>query len=516
MRLVRKGAGLEPTCLRTLRVETERKLLIPIEFRTSISHRVIAIACTLESTRDVTGMRGDLVGDAALMDLLTVRETKVLGRRHITKERGSVGRGRGRADRGDDVVVARGDIRRHRTEHVERSLVADFLLTLHVHLNLIERHVTGTLDHDLHAAFAATVDEFAENVEFAELRGVRSVRQAARTESVTERHGDVVLDEDVEDLVPVRVKRILDLVLHHPLGHDRATARNNAHLALHRNRDVLEKKARMERHEVDALFGLRADDVQEERRIHLRDVALKTRNGLVDRHGAERRRACVQHALTNRLEVVGTDGKIHYEIGLAIERDFQLLEFVAFPRVRDAAAEVGVDLGREHAADTDRVRVLVVDVQGNHRLARSDRGTYGLDVNVLFGGHDSHGLGNDALTGSLQLRHSFSSAGITLVRFSGLISAAAHRARLAPRWAGIISKNSGDGLRRPRWAQACGSTGWPSDSAGGSVGASAFASPPCGASGAGVSFSSPSQTETETSFAPSERRTSRTPWALRP
>ena len=160
--------------------------------------------------------------------------------------------------------------------------------------------------------------------------------------------------------------------------------------------------------------------------------------------------------------------------------------------MRDTATEVGVDLGREHAADTDRMSVLVVDVQGNHRFTRSDRGTYGLDVNVLFGGHDSHGLGNDALTGSLQLRHSFSSAGITLVRFSGLISAAAHRARLAPRWAGIISKNSGDGLRRPRWAQAC------------------------GASGAGVSFSSPSQTETETSFAPSERRTSRTPWALRP
>ena len=181
------------------------------------------------------------------------------------------------------MVVAGRDVGRHRTEYIERRLLADLLLTLHVHPDLVEGNMPRTFHHRLHAARAAALHELAEDVQLAELRGVRGVRKAAGPKSVAERHGYVVLREDVHHLVPVRVERILRLVLHHPLRHDRAAAGDDSHLALHRVRDVPEEKPSMERHEVDALLGLAANYADKELRVHLRDVAEK-RDRLVDRH----------------------------------------------------------------------------------------------------------------------------------------------------------------------------------------------------------------------------------------
>ena len=261
-----------------------------------------------------------------------------------------------------------------------------------------------SLDHDLHAARAAAVHEFAENVEFAELGAVRGVRKAAGTQTVAERDGDIVLREDVQDLVPHHVKRILLVVFHHPLGHDRAAAGDDAHQALHRVRDVTEEETRMERHEVDALLGLGADDVQEEGRIHLGDVALEAGDGLVDRHGAERLRGRVEHALADRLDVLA-DGEIHHEIGARRKGDGELLKFVTLAGMRHRATEVRVDLRREQAPDADRVAVRVVDVERNHRLARRNGVADRLGGKPFVGGDDLHGLGDDALAGRFKLRH---------------------------------------------------------------------------------------------------------------
>ena len=356
-------------------------------------------------------MHGDLVGDAALADLLAVREAEVFGRRHVAEERGAVGRRRRRTDRAHDVVVAGRDVGRHGAEDVERRLPADLLLARHVHLDLVERHMAGPLHHHLHTARAAAVDELAEDVQLAELRGVGGVREAAGAHAVAERDGDIVRGEDRQHLVPVRIERIFDLVLHHPLGHDRAAARDDTHDALHRGRDVPEEKACVKRHEVNALLGLCADDVEEEGRIHLRDVAFEARDRLVDGNRAERFRARVEHTLADCLEIIRADGEIHHEVSARVERDPELFEFVPLPRVRHAAAEVRVDLRREHPPHAHGVAVRVVDVERNHRLARRNGGAHGLRVQPLVRRDDLHRLSHDALPGGFQLRHLSSPCG---------------------------------------------------------------------------------------------------------
>ena len=79
----------------------------------------------------------------------------------------------------------------------------------------------------------------------------------------------------------------------------------------------------MERHEVDALLGLAANDADEELGIHLRDVAEK-RDRLVDRHRAERLRRGVEHSLADGRDFVlgRRDRKVHHEVRACVERDF--------------------------------------------------------------------------------------------------------------------------------------------------------------------------------------------------
>ncbi len=89
------------------------------------------------------------------------------------------------------MVVARRDIRHHGPQHAERRTLADFLLALHVHLNLVEGNVSRALDHRLHTPCAATVHEFAPHGKFGELRRVRVLSAAFRlplTGSLRTRH----------------------------------------------------------------------------------------------------------------------------------------------------------------------------------------------------------------------------------------------------------------------------------------------------------------------------------------
>ena len=77
------------------------------------------------------------------------------------------------------MVVAGSDIGGNRTEHVEWSLVADSLLPLHIHLDIVEGHVAGAFDHNLHATLAAAVHQFAQHLQLAKLRRIRSIGQTS-------------------------------------------------------------------------------------------------------------------------------------------------------------------------------------------------------------------------------------------------------------------------------------------------------------------------------------------------
>jgi hypothetical protein len=61
----------------------------------------------------------------------------------------------------------------------------------------------------------------------------------------------------------------------------------------------------------------------------------------------------------------------------------------------------------------------MMDIQGNYRRSFCKRRNHSIKRNIFLGSDNPHRFGNNALTSRLQLRHFFSSAGITLIRFTG-------------------------------------------------------------------------------------------------
>ena len=78
-----------------------------------------------------------------------------------------------------DVVVAGRDVGGERPQRVERCFAAPFELLGHVLLDHVQRHVTRSFVHHLHAFGPRAFGQFTLHFEFAELRLVVGVRDAA-------------------------------------------------------------------------------------------------------------------------------------------------------------------------------------------------------------------------------------------------------------------------------------------------------------------------------------------------
>jgi hypothetical protein len=79
-------------------VEGELEVLLPVEGGAGLGELVVPVARAGNAERDVGGVGGDLVGDAALLDVVRLGQAEVFLGRHVAEHRGAViGRG-GRAD----------------------------------------------------------------------------------------------------------------------------------------------------------------------------------------------------------------------------------------------------------------------------------------------------------------------------------------------------------------------------------------------------------------------------------
>jgi hypothetical protein len=122
---------------------------------------------------------GDLVGDDALLHVFLVGQAEVLLRRDVAEHRSAVPADHGRADRAGDVVVAGREVGHQRAQRVERRLVAELLLLLHLELDLVHRDVARAFDHHLHVVIPGDARQFAQRFQFGELGLVAGVGQRA-------------------------------------------------------------------------------------------------------------------------------------------------------------------------------------------------------------------------------------------------------------------------------------------------------------------------------------------------
>ena len=109
-------------------------------------------------------MRRNLVGNQALLHVVTVGQAQVFLGCHVTQHGRAVPADVGRAHRRRDVVVAGGDVGDQRAECVERRLEAGFKLFVHVLFDQLQRHVARAFDHHLHVVFPRDLCQLTQRV----------------------------------------------------------------------------------------------------------------------------------------------------------------------------------------------------------------------------------------------------------------------------------------------------------------------------------------------------------------
>ena len=94
-------------------------------------------------------MRGNFVGDDALLHVVGIRQAEVLFRRDVAEHRRAIPADHRRADGAGDVIVAGSNVNDQRPERVERRFVTPFHFQVHLLFDFVHRNVAGTFDHHL-------------------------------------------------------------------------------------------------------------------------------------------------------------------------------------------------------------------------------------------------------------------------------------------------------------------------------------------------------------------------------
>ena len=154
------------------------------------------------------------------------------------------------------MVITGRDIGRQRAERIERRLAAFTQLLVHVHFDLVHRHMARPFDHHLTAFGMRNLGQLTEGFQLRKLRGVIRVGNRARAEAIAEREADIIHPHDVANLFKMFVQERFLVVRQHPLRHDRPTARHNPAHAVSGEVDVSKAHAGMDGEIVNALLGL--------------------------------------------------------------------------------------------------------------------------------------------------------------------------------------------------------------------------------------------------------------------
>ena len=348
------------------RIQTQVELILPTELEARLAQGVIAVLGTGMSLGQIRGVGGDLVRDDPILDVLLVGQAQVFFGRHVAQHRAAIPTNHRRSDAAGDVVIARGDVGRERTQGVEGGLMAPFQLLGHVLLDHVHGHMSGSLVHHLNAMLPGALGEFTLDLQLSELRVVVGIGNGARPQAVADAEADVVSGHDLANFIPVGVEEILAMMGQAPLGQDAAAAADDAGHPAGGHRNEPQEHSGMDREVIDALFGLLDQGVAVNFPAKILGLAADFLQGLVNRNRPNGHRRVTQDPLTGGVDVLAR-GQIHHRIGSPLGGPAHLLDLFLDARCDGAVADVGVDLHQEIPADDHRLVFRMVDVAGNDR-----------------------------------------------------------------------------------------------------------------------------------------------------
>ena len=173
-------------------------------------------------------------------------------------------------------------------------------------------------------------------------------------------------------------------------------------IRLRDKRQKFAQHARVNRHVVNALLGLLLDHFEHHVDVQILG-ATHARDCLVDRHGADGNRRCIDDGLADRGNVAA-GGEVHHRIGAVVHGAMKFFEFAVNVRCGGGIADVRVDLAEKRNADAHRFEAAMVNIGGNDRAAARHFAADEFGRKLFALRHVLHLFGDDALARVMHLR----------------------------------------------------------------------------------------------------------------
>mmetsp|Transcript_2080 Transcript_2080/g.3616 ORF Transcript_2080/g.3616 Transcript_2080/m.3616 type:complete len:280 (-) Transcript_2080:999-1838(-) len=238
------------------RVQGQVELIVPAELESSLRQSIVPLLCPWVSFGQVGRMGSNAVRNDASLHILAIRQPQMLLGRHIAEHGSAHSTDVGRTDGAGNVVVARGNVCGQRPQGVEGCLVAPVELFPHVVRDLVQGHVSRSFVHYLNALLPGSHGQITLDLEFTELGLIIGILDTARTESIPDAQGHIILLANVQDVIPVLVCKILLVLGDAKFGMNGTTTADNTSEAFCGEWHEAQQHTSMNRPIVHTLFSL--------------------------------------------------------------------------------------------------------------------------------------------------------------------------------------------------------------------------------------------------------------------
>ena len=157
--------------------------------------------------------------------------------------------------------------------------------------------MTRPFDHGLDLMLPGQPGQFTKRLQLAKLGRIVGVGDRARTQAVAQAERDIVGFHDLTDVCKVGIQEVLLVVGQTPLGHDRATSRDDAGQTGGGQRHIAQQHPGMNGKIIHTLLGLFNQRVTIDFPAQLFGFPADLFQGLIDRHGPDRNRRITQDPL---------------------------------------------------------------------------------------------------------------------------------------------------------------------------------------------------------------------------
>ena len=208
------------------------------------------------------------------------------------------------------MIIARCNVGGEWPKRIEGRLAAFLQLFVHIHLDLVHRHMARAFNHHLTAACMGDLGQLAQSLQLGKLSRIIGIRNGARTQAVAKTERDIIGPHNVANVGKMGIEEALFMMRQAPFRHDRPAARDNAGDALRGQVDIGQTHAGMDGEIVDTLLALLDQRVAVNLPGQIFGNAIHFFQRLVDWHRADRHRAVADDPFA-RVVDVATGRQVH-------------------------------------------------------------------------------------------------------------------------------------------------------------------------------------------------------------